>query len=207
MSDNNHLPKRHPLAQQTAAAADISARLNRSRKQAGLLSLSAKNLSVLAVRIGQQAAGLKVLSLFYDEFAQSAIVISNEINRLVARIALDSVSRWRREMFSNKVTQVLESDPLYSTALLMAKKQHVVTCCDEFRLNTQQYCRQLDMQLEELFKFMQSMQVIAVNARIEAGSIPEYQRQMDGLSEKIDQSTAVILEDVHICKSLIKEIL
>ena len=197
----------HSLAAQTAAAADISARLNRSRKQAGLLSLSAKNLSVLAVRIGQQAAGLKVLSLFYDEFAQRSIKVSNEINRLAASIALDSVLRWRSELFKQKVLRVLASKPANSADMLIVKKRKVEEVCDALKQHSDHYCHRLDLQLDELLTFMQSMQVIAINARIEAGNLPDHRVQLDDLSEKIDQSTELILQDVHICRGRIKDIL
>jgi hypothetical protein len=54
---------------------------------------------------------------------------------------------------------------------------------------------------------MQSMQVIAINARIEAGSLPQYINQLDDLSSQIDKSTKSILQDVSICQGRIKEIL
>ncbi len=196
----------HSLAAQTAAAADISAQLNQSRKQAGLLSLSAKNLSVIAVRIGQEAAGLKVLSLFYDEFAQKAIKVSNEINKLAAKIALNSVKRWRSELFRQKVEQVLSTPPLYSRELLHNKINLGQAISNQLKQQTDSACQKLEGYLEELLTFMQSMQVIAINARVEAGNLPLHKAQLDDLSEKIDLTTRSILENVHACQHRMKEI-
>lgn len=194
------------LAAQTAAAANISAQLNQSRQQAGLLSLSAKNLSVIAVRIGQEAAGLKVLSLFYDEFAQRAIKVSNEINQLAADIALNSVKRWRSEMFRLKMEQVLRHPPAFSGELLNHKMQLVAATSAHLKQNTDGACQALESHLEELLTFMQSMQVIAINARVEAGNLPLHKAQLDDLSAKIDITTQKILENVHACQHRMKEI-
>lgn len=203
---NNLTQLHHSLAAQTAAAADISAQLNQSRKQASLLSLSAKNLSVIAVRIGQEAAGLKVLSLFYDEFAQKSIKVSNKINQLAANIAANSVKRWRSELFQQKVEQVLCSQPQHSQDLLVRKLQLRQHSCLQLKQQTDTACQTLEGYLEELLTFMQSMQVIAINARVEAGNLPLHKAQLDDLSEKIDITTRSILDNVHACQHRMKDI-
>ena len=96
--------------------------------------------------------------------------------------------------------------PRYSAKLLIQKKQAVAKRTNELMKSTEIYCRQLESQLDDLLRFMQSMQVIAVNARIEAGNLSSNKLEIDNLSLKIDENTAVILLNVQLCKARIMEI-
>lgn len=84
----------------TVISAEISGRLTLSKKSAYNLSLAAKNLSVMSVRIGESAAGLKVLSLFYDQLAQRALKSTDDICAMARRVSLNTMRRWRCDLLS-----------------------------------------------------------------------------------------------------------
>lgn len=70
------------IAIQTIAAADIAAKLYLAQNSAARLSLTAKNLSVIAARIDLDATSLKNLSSFYDQLVLNPIKRFKEINFL-----------------------------------------------------------------------------------------------------------------------------
>ena len=62
MYDNNN-----QNTQETVMAAKVAAELFHARQLTRSLSISSKNLRVLAKRIGQNAAGLAILASFYED--------------------------------------------------------------------------------------------------------------------------------------------
>lgn len=198
--------EKSPIAKQTLAAADIAAKLFLAQRAAATLSLTAKNLSVIAARIGLDAAGLKVLSSFYDQFAQKAIKLSKEINALAQRISRNTMVRWRTQLLIQKVEAVLKRNHT-SQPLLENNQQWAVQRELQLRNASKQLCLQLERLLAELLDSMMTMQVIAVNARIEACSLQGYQLQMSQLSLSIDANSTSILVDIQHCQSRLQELL
>lgn len=204
-----HLTKEHDksenlvMARQAISSAEISGRLFNAQKSAAKLSLSAKNLSVIAARIGADAAGLKVLSDFYDQFAQKAIKASIEINFLANGIARNTISRWRCQMLLSKLDWVMNKNTVIDSMLqhqcqLSIKRQNLL------KKESQIDCHKLARILQELLDYMKTMQVIAVNARIEACVLNSHYLQLTQLSTSIDSYSASILDDIKYCEIKIK---
>lgn len=194
------------LAQKTLASADIAARLNSAQKDASRLSLSAKNLAVLAMRMGIAGVGLKTLSGFYDELAKASIKISLEINGQAGVIAKNSVSLWRKFMFSDNLQRVQHSmgaaqDELIEQKLKVAHG-HIKNLTEQSQIES----RRLTFAIDELDQQMRSMQVIVVNARIEASAVPEYQEQLAELTAQIQRATSAILAEVRSCRQWLKDL-
>ena len=197
---------RHALAVKTVASAAIASRLNAAQKDAAKLSLSAKNLAVVSIRIGVSGAGLKTLSTFYDELAHASIVISRDINRQAGQIAALTVSLWRKHLFCQKLLQVQAT--IQPTSDVLLDQQLVSGHQDLSALANaaQQQAQRLTLSIDELELQMRAMHVIVVNARMEAASLPDYKSQLTELMAQIHRSTTNIMDEVHQCKHWIKDL-
>lgn len=203
---NSNLQRRHSA--ETVIAANIAGRLNQAQKDANRLSLAAKNLSVIANRIGDQAAGLRTLSEFYDEFALRSIRLSEQINRLSAEISRTSVKAWRQHQ--------LELCLEYAIERSQAHREHITLVNLSFEQSTQQsaqlrqqsrtFRRQLHQSLDDLAGYMQTIKVIAVNSRIEAARLTAYQAQLKDLSASIDHNTNAIMSHLDFCQHELREL-
>ncbi len=192
------------MAFQTVAAADISGRLFQSGKSAYSLSLAAKNLSVMAARIGEDAAGLKVLSIFYDQLAQRAIRSTRDISQLAQLISRNTMLRWRCSLMLKKIQPVVhrhqESQLLSRTFVQVTERESVI------RSDGYASCSMMHRHLDDLFECMTTIQVVAVNARIEASTLKHHAAQMMQLSDSIENHSRKILGDVQYCQGRIREI-
>ena len=75
LDDSSH------IASQTAAAATISGHLYRASVIAKRMALAAKNSRAMVLRAGARAAGLKVISDYFDELAtRPSISLTLSIN-------------------------------------------------------------------------------------------------------------------------------
>lgn len=192
------------MAFQTVAAADISGRLFLSGKSAYSLSLAAKNLSVMAVRIGEEAAGLKVLSIFYDQLAQRAIRSTRDISVLAQGISKNTMARWRCSLLLNKIGPVIQRNS--DSELLTSCFDSVSERETDIRADGYKSCLLLGRYLDDLNECMTTMQVVAVNARIEASTLKNNSLQMVQLSDSIETNSRRILDDVKYCQTRIREI-
>ena len=64
----------------TIAAATVAAELFHAEVIAKQLTISAKNAAAIVLRAGSQAAGLSVISSYYDELASKTITLARSIN-------------------------------------------------------------------------------------------------------------------------------
>lgn len=204
--------KRHQHSSETVIAAHIAGRLNQARRDAGRLSLAAKNLSVIANRIGTEAAGLRTLSEFYDEFAQRSIRLSEHINKLSADISRTAVKGWRQHQLESCLLFALQPPDEHGNEqprhcqLLEKSLQQSQKISHHIRQQSLDYRRHLQQALDDLSRYMQTMKVIAVNSRIEASQLTSYQAQLRDLSSSIDQNTNAIMSHLDFCQRELKEL-
>lgn len=203
---HSHLQHQHSA--ETVIAANIAGRLNQAQKDANRLSLAAKNLSVIAHRIGGQAAGLRTLSEFYDEFALRSIRLSEQINRLSAEISRASVKAWRQHQLElcleyalSQTTDFKDHTGLVSQCLHRSTLQSA-----SLRQQSQAFRRQLHQSLADLAGYMQTIQVIAVNSRIEAAQLTSYHAQLKDLSTSIDRNTNAIMSHLDFCQHELRDL-
>lgn len=201
-----HFPgNRYNGASEMVAATKISSHLLRVQKNAHRISMTAKNLSVISARIGSEAGSLKELSKFFDSFAQQSIRISIAINKVAKDIVTDMMTCWRIQLCMDKVQNVLSKPELKATTLttrLVVINQDATNVKQRNTVHQHQLVECLD----SLTKCMQTMQIIAVNARIEACGLMNYQRQLNELSGSIENYTSTIFGEIKQCEYLLRGI-
>lgn len=193
---------------ETVVAAHIAGRLNQARRDAGRLSLAAKNLSVIAHRIGTDAAGLRILSEFYDEFAQRSIRLSEHINGLSAQISYKAVQAWRRHQLEDCLSYALAAHQGAASHRRLLDQAFARSHQGSANVREQSLLlrRQLQQALDELSRYMQTIKVIAVNSRIEAVQLTLYQAQLHDLSTSINLNTNAILAHLEYCQRQLREL-
>lgn len=189
---------------ETVISATIAARLNLARRDAGRLSLAAKNLSVIANRIGIEAASLRTLSEFYDEFAQRSIRLSDQINQLSTGIAHLAVKAWRQYNLQRCLEKVLQANT--EQRFLQARHAEGEQRFSETREQSLRFRNQLQQSLDDLNRFLQTIKVIAVNSRIEAASLTAYKAQLSDLSKSIETNTQAMMSHVEFCQRQLREL-
>ena len=204
--DEPHVPVSHNNgATEIVAAARISAHLLKVQKNAQRISMTAKNLSVISARIGAEAGSLKELSKFFDSFAQQSIRTSAAINKVAKHIVTDMMTCWRTQLCMGKVQKVL-SKPELTAPALNTRLALISQDATSVRQRNFVHQRELGECLDDLTKCMQTMQIIAVNARIEACGLLDYQRQLTELSGSIENYTSAIFGEIKQCEHLLREI-
>jgi len=182
------------IALQTAAAATISGHLFRASITARQMALAAKNSRAMVLRAGSKAAGLKVISDYFDDLADKTISLSSTINQYAVAISQNSVRQWRTITFINRVRKgqdylkkgqaaeavIAQLDPSVETA--SAHHQELAN-----RLDSQ--LKNLKDQLENIHHYMQSSNVVAVTFRLEATQTGEFQPLLEHMAATIDGLT------------------
>ena len=174
------------IATQTAAAATISGHLFRASLIAKHLALAAKNSRAMVLRAGEKAAGLKVISDYFDELADKTINLSATINEKAISISRTSVRQWRTQTFldrmdnsqtrlaANKAQQLnpsIEDGQHYLTKLINALRSEL---------------GELNDLLADIRQYMQSSNVVAVTFKLEATQTGEFQPLLEDMAKKID---------------------
>lgn len=174
------------IATQTAAAATISGHLFRASVIARQMALAAKNSRAMVLRAGSKAAGLKVISDFFDELADKTIGLSKAINQCAIGISQNSVRQWRVQTFIDRLGRTV---PQVSTGkqkklrVTMDDANHTMT---ELQGTLLHQLRTLRDQLDSIHHFMQASNVVAVTFRLEATQTGEFQPLLLHMAENID---------------------
>jgi len=175
------------IASQTAAAATISGHLFRASVIAKRMALAAKNSRAMVLRAGARAAGLKVISDYFDELADKTISLSNIINQCAISISQNSVRQWRTHTFLTHVERCrtkIESE-LKTQQLAFATSEGEVSM-DELTSNMHHQLSSLNDQLADIRQYMQSSSVVAVTFRLEATQTGEFQPLLEHMANTID---------------------
>ncbi len=174
------------IAAQTAASATISGHLYRASLIAKSMALAAKNSRAMVLRAGSKAAGLKVISDYFDDLADKTISLSNTINQCAIDISRTSVIQWRTQNFLDRLDK---SQSLLNSG--QAKKLDVYM--DDRRSVLSQYIHSqksllinLKDQLADIHQYMQSSNVVAVTFRLEATQTGEFQPLLEHMAHTID---------------------
>lgn len=174
------------IASQTAAAATISGHLYRASIIAKRMALAAKNSRAMVLRAGAQAAGLKVISDYFDELAGKTIKLSGSINQCAISISQNSVRQWRTNSFLSHVNRSKQRINQDKTSQL----NEALTCGEEsldaLNSSMQSQLSQLNEQLIDIRQYMQSSSVVAVTFRLEATQTGDYQPLLEHMANTID---------------------
>lgn len=174
------------IASQTAAAATISGHLFRASLIAKRMALAAKNSRAMVLRAGAQAAGLKVISDYFDELAGKTITLSGTINQCAIIISQNSVRQWRTNSFLSHVNRSKNRmDTSNTTQLNQALNQGKLNL-NALNNDMQVQLSTLNEQLLDIRKYMQSSSVVAVTFRLEATQTGEFQPLLEHMASTID---------------------
>ncbi len=174
------------IATQTAAAATISGHLYRASLIAKRMALSAKNSRAMVLRAGTKAAGLKVISDYFDELAGKTIRLSTTINQCAISISQNSVRQWRTQTFLDRMHQSqtrLEGDKAQQLNDAIDLGQHFLKDLAHTLLKQ---LSTLKEQLADIHQYMQSSNVVAVTFRLEATQTGEFQPLLENMARTID---------------------
>lgn len=180
--------------QQTVIAAKVAAELYHAQEITRSLSISSKNLRVLAKRIGESAAGLAVLATFYDECSRESISLADHVSHMTVETANRAVKEWRTSLFEDKLVKASASmEPTKIPAIVEEHIRNQAQREQQARERIARFNRELNDLLTEMQKNIRSIAVIAVNSKIEAPRTGEH--------------SPVLLDMAHNVEEMIKRIL
>lgn len=180
--------------QQTVIAAKVAAELYHAQEITRSLSISSKNLRVLAKRIGESAAGLAVLATFYDECSRESISLADHVSHMTVETANRAVKEWRTSLFEDKLVKASKSMEADRVPNIVAEHiQGRFQREQQARERIARFNRELNDLLTEMQKNIRSIAVIAVNSKIEAPRTGEH--------------SPVLLDMAHNVEEMIKRIL
>lgn len=174
------------IAAQTAAAATISGHLYRASMIAKRMALAAKNSRAMVLRAGSKAAGLKVISDYFDELADKTINLSYIINQSAISISQNSVRQWRTLTFLKKLSSSLERLESLKAKQLGSAMQDGEDNLDQLSATLHSQLGSLNDQLLDIRQYMQSSNVVAVTFRLEATQTGEFQPLLEHMANSID---------------------
>jgi len=195
-------PASSQIAAQTAASATISGHLFRASLIAKRMALAAKNSRAMVLRAGTKAAGLKVISDYFDELAGKTIRLSNTINQCAISISRTSVRQWRTQTFLDRLANSQSRlAPDKSQQLNAAMENRHLFLTDQLHSLRSQLA-ELKEQLADIHQYMQSSNVVAVTFRLEATQTGEFQPMLENMASTIGKQSNDI--KAHITTSQIK---
>ncbi|GAA6134353.1 hypothetical protein NBRC116188_11420 [Oceaniserpentilla sp. 4NH20-0058] len=175
------------IASQTAAAATISGHLYRASVIAKRMALAAKNSRAMVLRAGARAAGLKVISDYFDELANKTINLSNIINLCAISISQNSVKQWRTHSFLSRIEKCSSRiEQAHKAKQLEFASHEGEANMEQLSLNLHQQLASLNDQLADIRQYMQSSSVVAVTFRLEATQTGEFQPLLEHMANTID---------------------
>lgn len=182
---------------QTVIAAKVAAELYHAQEITRSLSISSKNLRVLAKRIGESAAGLAVLATFYDECSRESISLADHVSSMTVQSANKAVKEWRYSLFEEnleKACQKMGDTPIPKTiaAVLDAKPERAMLS----REQTSHFNRELHDLLISMQKNIRSIAVIAVNSKIEAPRTGSHSPVLLDMAQNVEEMIKQILKHI-----------
>lgn len=192
----------------TIAAATIAAELYYAELTARSLTISAKNAAAIVLRAGNRAAGLSVISSFYDELAGKTIKLARVINVTAVRLSNVTVSEWR-------TTTAIERLQQASKKAADAPNQH---CIQELQIQIKENLDDIGSQfaklvsslsrdLREIQSHMRAIDVVAVTSRLEAHRTGEFKDGLLHMAATIQQQANDIKQRVNRSVSLLDDAL
>jgi len=183
--------------QQTVIAAKVAAELYHAQEITRSLSISSKNLRVLAKRIGESAAGLAVLATFYDECSRESISLADLVSSMTVETASKAVREWRTSLFEQKLEYAVSKMASDQVPQIIA--EHLAnreSREQQSRERIIRFNRELNDLLTEMQKNIRSIAVIAVNSKIEAPRTGEHSPVLLDMAQNVEEMITRILQHI-----------
>lgn len=189
---------------QAVNSAKIAAELYCAQEITRSLSISSKNLRVLAKRIGESASGLAVLASFYDECSRESILLADHVNSITTESAHNAVKEWRYSLFEDKLKQVCSKMGDIPIPSIIAA---VLDSKPERELERKEHISLLNRELHDLLISMQknirSIAVIAVNSKIEAPRTGIHSSVLLDMAQNVEVMITQILKHINLALKLL----
>ncbi len=181
----------------TVAAATVAAELHHAERIAKQLTISAKNAAAIVLRAGSQAAGLSVISSFYDELANKTITLARVINSTAVQLSAVTVLKWRSSAVVENIRrayEMAEGTPRRDELLPLIEKMddQLVTISREF----DRLLKTLNENLREVQQHMRAIDVIAVTSRLEAQKTGDFKEGLMQMAHNIQTQANTIKSHV-----------
>jgi hypothetical protein len=200
--------KRNKSAEVTLASARVAGEVYQVGLIARKLSLAAKNAMAMVMRAGSTASGLRVVSDFFSELANTAIDSSQEIHQSAVLISNNSVAQWRLNSFNSAMEKAAELNPDSLSLKAMVEKSNEVS--EEKHRELQAEFRnewtQLINYLDGIDQQIKASGVIAVNFRLEALETGQQTQLLNHMAKDIDLLSESIKEHVQRSLKLLRDL-
>lgn len=185
----------------TIAAARVAAELHYAELTARQLTISAKNAAAIVLRAGTRAAGLSVISSFYDELAGKTIKLARAINSTAVQLSVITVAEWRTNTALLRIRQAkVKAATPDCQARITPLEKRISDQLESMESRFQMLLGSLNSDLQEIQKHMRAIDVVAVTSRLEAHRTGEFKEGLLQMANTIQQQTSDIKS--HITRSM-----
>lgn len=185
-------------------AARVAAHLHFATLIAKQLSLTAKNARAITARAGQQAAGFTAITGFIQELATKTIQLSQDIDRIAVKIAMQATELERIEHALNCLTTIKED----------AQDAPYVDSINTFSTNTLSTYNQLHNDfaimlsqlidlVEQIRMQIRSAEVISTMSKVEASKSGSFEQQLKVIADNIFDAASDIDKELKSAEKLL----
>lgn len=185
-------------------AARVAAHLHFATLIAKQLSLTAKNARAITARAGQQAAGFTAITGFIQELATKTIQLSQDINRIAVKIAMQATELERISLAQSCLDRVYAK----------ADETKYIDSIANFANSTEQTENNLngefDIMLYQLIDLVEqirlqirSAEVISTMSKVEASKSGSFEQQLKVIADNIFEAAADINKELTSAEKLL----
>lgn len=185
-------------------AARVAAHLHFATLIAKQLSLTAKNARAITARAGQQAAGFTAITGFIQELATKTIQLSQDINQIAVKIAMQATQLERIEQAQYCIDIVYKnaSEAAYIDSISSFTEKTNVT---QSTLNSDfsvMLFQLIDL-VEQIRLQIRSAEVISTMSKVEASKSGSFEEQLKVIADNIFDAAADINKELTSAEKLL----
>jgi hypothetical protein len=185
-------------------AARVAAHLHFATLIAKQLSLTAKNARAITARAGQQAAGFTAITGFIQELATKTIQLSQDINQIAVKIAMQATQLERIEQAQYCIDIVYKnaSDAAHIDSITRFTE---TTSMTQSTLNSDfsvMLFQLIDL-VEQIRLQIRSAEVISTMSKVEASKSGSFEEQLKVIADNIFDAAADINKELTSAEKLL----
>ena len=185
-------------------AARVAAHLHFATLIAKQLSLTAKNARAITARAGQQAAGFTAITGFIQELATKTIQLSQDINQIAVKIAMQATQLERIEQAQHCI------DIVHKTANDAAHIDSISNFTEKTSKTQNNLNSDFSVMLFQLIDLVEqirlqirSAEVISTMSKVEASKSGSFEEQLKVIADNIFDAAADINQELTSAEKLL----
>ena len=185
-------------------AARVAAHLHFATLIAKQLSLTAKNARAITARAGQQAAGFTAITGFIQELATKTIQLSQDINRIAVKIAMQATELERISLAQNCL------DRIYSASEQTKYIDSIESFANQTRNTETSLNGEFNVMLYQLIDLVEqirlqirSAEVISTMSKVEASKSGSFEEQLKVIADNIFEAATDIDRELKSAEKLL----